>query len=170
MTERLQEPPNDKRSWLSAAEAEAYYAPKSYDRGNVDWRERTKPPFPSTPEQLAIRLPPVEPEPPKVKPEVELLLTAQEDSVETIIKRTKTGAINTQSTVGKVVSLASEKGCELKVGNVWTAKGDDPYERNLWLQGAHHGLRFTVSGATVVMNGRLVPAKDLLVRLEEIDA
>lgn len=157
MTEWLQEPPNDKRSWLSAAEAEAYYAPKSYNRGSVDWRERTKPPYPSTPEQLAIRLPPVEPVEKVKAPKP--THNGHEVDVETLVKRTKKGAINTQSTIGKVVSLATEKGCTVKAWRSEVADG---------IAGAHHGLRFSVVGATVEVNGRLVPAKDLLVRLEEL--
>jgi hypothetical protein len=142
---------------------------KSYQRGPVDFKERTKPPYPSTPEQLAIR---VAPDNREEKPQkaVEPVAPGVEVPVESLIKRTKKGAINTQSTLGKVVAAALDAGCELKAGRS---------ERLEWVQGAHHGLRFTVTGATVVMNGHQLfkreidgrvwsPVKQLLIRLAEI--
>lgn len=146
-----------------------YSETRSYDRGQVDWRERTVPPYPRTSEQLAIEVHREhEPEPERVVDVTEFLGPASEYSLEVIVKRNKNGKINTQSTVGKVVDLALARGAELKVGGIWSAKGNEPYERNLWLQGAHHGLRFSVSGTTVIVNGALVPKEELLRRLEEI--
>lgn len=141
---------------------------KGYNRGEVDWRERTVPPYPTTPEQRAIQVAPKHPELQPVETGIEFLGPAAEYPVEAIVKRNKNGKINTQSTVGKVVSLALTRGVEMKVGGIWLAKGDEPYERNLWLQGAHHGLRFSVTGTTVLMNGALVAKEELLRRLEEI--
>lgn len=143
---------------------------KGYDRGDVDWRERTVPPYPRTSEQRAIQVAPEQPELKPVETGVEFLAPAAEYPVEAIIKRNKNGKINTQSTVGKVVSVANEKGCELKVGGIWSARGaEEPYERNLWLQGAHHGLRFSVTGTTVIVNGSLVAKEELLRRLADIE-
>jgi hypothetical protein len=132
---------------------------KSYPRDPVDYKERTKPPYPSTPEQLAIR---VKPDAPEEKPQkvVEPVAPGVEVPVESLVKRTKSGAINTQSTLGKVIAAALDAGCELKAGRS---------EKLEWVQGAHHGLRFTVTGATVVMNGRIVPVKELLIKLAEIE-
>jgi len=89
---------------------------------------------------------------PRVAPGIEVPL-------DMVVKRTKTGAINTQSTLGKVVALALDAGCEVKAGRS---------EAVAWIQGAHHGLRFSVCGTTVVVNGRSVPKEELFVRLEEI--
>jgi len=79
--------------------------------------------------------------------------------LESVLKYTKSGAINTQSTLGKVADLALSAGCEVKAGKS---------EALTWIQGAHHGLRFSVAGTTVVMNGRVVPKEELLIRLEEM--
>lgn len=154
------------KCWPLADAIKFYSEAKSYDRGQVDFAARSVPEYPRTAAQIAAQLPPAEPEPEKVAEIVEFLGPAAEYPLDTIIKRTKAGKINTQSTVGKVVSLATEKGCELKVGGIWSAKGNEPYERNLWLHGAHHGLRFSVTGATVILNGRIVPKEDLFIALE----
>ena len=136
-----------------------YEEVKSYPRGEVDMKQHTSLEYPSTPEQLAIRLPRNrEPEKPKrqpkpaVPPGVEVPLTE-------VLKYTKSGLINTQSTLGKVVDAALNAGCEVKAGKS---------EALTWIQGAHHGLRFSVAGSTVVMNGRVVPKEELLVRLGEL--
>lgn len=136
-----------------------YSETKSYERGFVDFLERTKPPYPTTEEQAAIRVKsaPQEEKPkralkPTVAPGVEVPLSD-------VLKYTAKGAINTQSTVGKVAAMALDAGCELKAGKS---------EALTWIQGAHHGLRFSVAGTTVMMNGRVVPKEELLVRLEEM--
>jgi hypothetical protein len=137
-----------------------YSEVKSYPRGESDYAVRTELDYPSTPEQLAIRLPiaqnpeakPKRQPKPAVAPGVEVPL-------ESVLKYTKTGLINTQSTIGKVADLALSAGCEVKAGRS---------EAITWSQGAHHGLRFSFAGTSVIMNGRVVPKEELLIRLEEI--
>lgn len=136
-----------------------YSEGKSYPRGRVDYAVRTELEYPRTPEQLAIR---VEPEPVEEKPKRQskpAVAPGVEVPLETVLKYTKSGAINTQSTLGKVADLALSAGCEVKAGRS---------EALTWIQGAHHGLRFSVAGTTVTMNGRVVPKEELLVRLEEM--
>lgn len=84
-----------------------------------------------------------------------------EVDVEALIKRSKTGAINTQSTLGKVVKLALDAGCEVRAWRSDKVSG---------IVGAHHGLRFSVAGASVLMNNRQVRKEELLIRLEEMGA
>lgn len=89
------------------------------------------------------------------------VIQGTEVDVETLIKRSKTGAINTQSTLGKVVKLALDAGCEIRAWKSEKASG---------IVGAHHGLRFSVAGASVLMNNRQVRKEELLIRLEEMGA
>jgi len=136
-----------------------YEEVKSYPRGEVDMKVRTELEYPRTPEQLAIR---VEPEPVEAKPKRQPKPTVApgvEVPLETVLKYAKSGAINTQSTMGKVADLALSAGCEVKAGKS---------EALTWIQGAHHGLRFSVAGTTVVMNGRVVPVQTLLDRLKDL--
>lgn len=136
-----------------------YSEVKSYPRDPVDYAVRTEIDYPPTPEQLAIRLPRVEHvEKPKRAPK-HSVAPGVEVPLESVLKYTKSGFINTQSTMGKVADLALSAGCELKAGRS---------EAITWIQGAHHGLRFSVAGTTVVMNGRVVPKEELLIRLEEL--
>lgn len=136
-----------------------YSEVKSYPRGTVDYAVRTEIEYPPTPEQLAIR---VKPEPVETKPKRQPkspVAPGVEVPLETVLKYTKGGTINTQSTLGKIADLALSAGCEVKAGKS---------EALTWIQGAHHGLHFSVAGTTVMMNGRVVPKEELLVRLEEI--
>jgi hypothetical protein len=134
-------------------------SPKSYERGPVNLREHTVPPYPMTDEQRAILMPPA-PEQPKEAKKQPVTYTGHEVPVESLVKRTKTGAINTQSTLGKVVAAALDAGCEVRAWESEAANG---------IAGAHHGLRFTVVGANVMMNGRIVPKDELLERLNQIE-
>lgn len=150
---------NPRRSYWALADVRKYEDGKSYERGDVDWRERSVPPYPSTPEQRAMRLVVSKTEPKERKTKQLVTYEGHEVEVETLVKRTAKGAINTQSTLGKVVALALDKGCSVRAWASEVASG---------IQGAHHGLRFSVTGTTVFLNGKIAPVKDLLVRLEEI--
>lgn len=138
-----------------------YDGGKSYSRGKVDYAVRIPAPYPMTDAQRAILVPPELLAEPKKKAKRQPVSVAPgiEVPLDMVVKRTKTGAINTQSTLGKVVALALDAGCELKAGRS---------EAVAWIQGAHHGLRFSVCGTTVVVNGRVVPKEELFVRLEEL--
>lgn len=138
-----------------------YSEGKSYPRGEVDYAVRTEIEYPQTPEQLAL-MRRSRPAPVEVKPKRQpkpAVASGVEVPLETVLKYTKGGTINTQSTMGKVADLALSAGCEVKAGKS---------EALTWIQGAHHGLRFSVAGTTVMMNGRVVPKEELLIRLEEI--
>lgn len=86
-------------------------------------------------------------------------VSGHEVPVESLVKRTKAGVISTQSTLGKVAALALDRGCELRGWASSKASG---------VVGAHHGLRFSVTGSTVIMNGKPVKKERLLERIERI--
>jgi len=71
----------------------------------------------------------------------------REVPLDTVVKRTKTGQWNTQSTFGKVVALLDALGWELKAGQSETLT---------WLAAAHHGYRILVVGSRITLNGEVV--------------
>lgn len=136
-----------------------YSEAKSYDRAPVNYAVRTELEYPSAPEQLAIRLPPRVQEV-KVKKQTPVYV-GREVPVDSLIKRTKSGEINTQSTLGKTVALALEHGCEVRAWASEVANG---------IAGAHHGLRFTVVGASVMLNGKPAKKEELYMAIESAGA
>lgn len=164
--------PVETREWLKTQQhctkcfpledsVKLYSEGKSYPRGEVNYAVRTTLEHPQTPEQRAA-MSATRHEQPEVKPKRQpkpAVAPGVEVPLESVLKYTKSGNINTQSTLGKVADLALSAGCEVKAGRS---------EALTWIQGAHHGLRFSVAGTTVMMNGRVVPKEELLIRLEEM--
>lgn len=164
--------PPEMREWLKTQQhcekcfplsdaVKLYSGGKSYPSGAADMKVRTVLKYPQIPEQRAVASM-ARREPPEVKPKRQPkppVAPGVEVPLESVLKYTKAGNISTQSTMGKVVDLALSAGCEVKAGRS---------EAITWIQGAHHGLRFSVTGSTVTMNGRIVPKEELLIRLEEM--
>lgn len=176
-------PPNDKRSWLSAAEAEKLYEPKGYPRGEVDYRIRTENEYPSTPEMLAIRIPPTEKlAEKKARLEAEarpgfVVTEGREVPLDRVLKYTKANTISTQSMMGKIASTILDLGGEVKAGESVYYTGDVVKPVNVmiegrqtpqtmdyvidigqklgqtWLEARLNGYRITVTGSQIIANG-----------------
>lgn len=69
-----------------------------------------------------------------------------------VVKRTKTGQFNTQSTLGKVVALLDSLGYEIKAGRS---------SAMTWIQAAHHGKRVLAYAATICFNGEYIKFDEL---------
>jgi len=101
------------------------------------------------------------------KPKQFILVPGHEVDLDAVIKRTKTGGINTQSTLGKIAKAALDSGWTLVAGEseYMTPKEEAKVWR--WISGGYHGYRFTVNDLGCQLNGQPVEWKKLKAIVEE---
>lgn len=91
--------------------------------------------------------------------ELETVAPGHEVPLEEVLKYSKGGDINRQSIMGKVASRLIDEG--------WDCRGGRS-EKLTWLACATHGQRVTVTGSTIVHNGKEVKEDELWSRLVDM--
>ena len=98
----------------------------------------------------------------KERAKVNILVAGHEVELDSIVSKTKTGTISKNTTMGKVVSAALEKGWQLKAGqSTYQVDGADP-EVLTWAEGVKGTLWFRVTGTDCNWRGWSVTYQELV--------